>query len=207
VEVELDYETGVNVAAAKSVTVGGTTHTLENVYEKAGAKITVNASGNAIGAAAAGADAKWSDAELHDAMQNHWSKDDGTPWAMWVMFCKDATDPDLAGKMFDGSDAHERQGTAIFVDAHDGLLREDEYLFHTVVHEVGHAFNLAHSWIKTSDPWCSGIVNEPRECSFMNYPWKYSDVVYNSADYRKFFDDFGYRFSDQELKFLRHAPE
>ena len=28
-------------------------------------------------------------------------------------------------------------------------------------HEVGHAFNLAHSWLKTIDPWCAGIVDEP----------------------------------------------
>jgi hypothetical protein len=207
VEVELDYESGVNVAAAKSVNVGGTNHTLENIYEKAGCHVTVNASGNSVGSAAAGGDSRWSNAELADAMDTHWSKDDGTPWSMWVFFCKKETNPLVLGRMFDGSDQNQRQGTAIFVDAHDGVTREDEYLFQTVIHEVGHAFNLTHSWEKNFDPWHGGVVNEPRALSFMNYPWKYSDLVYGNTDAANFFDDFDYRFTDQEIEFLRHAPE
>jgi hypothetical protein len=57
--------------------------------------------------------------------------------------------------------------------------------------------------VKTSglSRWSDRVVNEAEARSFMNYP----DRV--AAGYYGFFDTFEYRFSDQELVFLRHAPE
>jgi hypothetical protein len=80
-------------------------------------------------------------------------------------------------------------------------------IFWTAVHEMGHAFNLAHSWQKSAGtPWIP-LANEPLARSFMNYPFRVPGG--ESA----FFADFEYRFSGQdqnppggELLFMRHAP-
>ncbi|HWC32298.1 MAG TPA: hypothetical protein VG709_04145, partial [Actinomycetota bacterium] len=71
----------------------------------------------------------------------------------------------------------------------------------TAVHEMGHAFNLAHSWQKTLGTAWIPLANEPNARSFMNYPF---NVAGGQA---AFFANFEYRFSDQELLFIRHAPE
>jgi len=60
----------------------------------------------------------------------------------------------------------------------------------------------AHSWQKALGArWIPGLVNEPEARSFMDYP--YNVIGGQSA----FFANFGFRFSPQELLFMRHAPE
>jgi hypothetical protein len=72
--------------------------------------------------------------------------------------------------------------------------------FWTTCHEMGHAFNLAHSWQKAlGTPWIP-LVNEPEDRSFMNYPYRVN------GGQTAFFNDFDFRFSDGELLFMRHAP-
>src|SRR5574337_129470 len=72
--------------------------------------------------------------------------------------------------------------------------------FWTAVHEMGHAFNLAHSWQKAlGTPWIP-LANEPEARSFMNYPYNVN------GGQAAFFADFPFRFSDPELLFMRHAP-
>jgi hypothetical protein len=115
--------------------------------------------------------------------------------------------------MFDDIGPNHRQGTAIFSDSFiasppAGDPAPDAWVarmrFWTTAHEMGHAFNLAHSWQKAHPPtWGTPWIpmhNEPEARSFMNYP-------YNVAGGQTaFFGDFRYRFSDQELLFMRHAP-
>ncbi|HBY61848.1 MAG TPA: hypothetical protein DEH78_18665 [Solibacterales bacterium] len=117
---------------------------------------------------------------------------------------------DLGGIMFDDIGPNHRQGTSIFVDsfisqpptgdpAPDAWVRR--MTFWCACHEMGHAFNLAHSWQKAGGADWIQLANEPEARSFMNYP-------YNVAgDEPAFFADFEYRFSDSELLFMRHAPE
>jgi hypothetical protein len=116
----------------------------------------------------------------------------------------------LGGIMFDDIGPNHRQGTALFVDSFiaqppandpNPAAWIDRMRFWTAVHEMGHAFNLAHSWQKSlGTPWVP-LTNEPEARSFMNYP--YSVTGGQAA----FFSNFEYRFSDQELLFIRHAPE
>ena len=74
-------------------------------------------------------------------------------------------------------------------------------VFWTAVHEMGHAFNLAHAWQKhLGTPWLP-LTSDPEARSFMNYPYNVSGGV------PAFFGSFRFRFTDQELLFLRHAPE
>lgn len=75
-------------------------------------------------------------------------------------------------------------------------------IFWTACREMGHGFNLAHSWQKSlGTPWIPGLADEPEARSFMNYPFRV-----NGGE-AAFFANFAYRFSDGELMFMRHAPE
>jgi hypothetical protein len=112
-----------------------------------------------------------------------------------------------------GPNPNHRKGTAVFYNtfisqAPSGDPAPDAWVnrmrFWTTVHEMGHAFNLAHSWQKQhppqwGTPWIP-LANEPEARSFMNYPFNVS------GGQKEFFRDFELRFSDQELLFMRHAP-
>jgi hypothetical protein len=188
---------------------------IETVYRRAGFKVTKSAGDSVVPIAGAGVGARWSDMEMHDAMQSHWSQfANKAQWSMWTLFASlHEQGTSLGGIMFDDIGPHHRQGTAIFEDAFianapAGDLNPVAWVrrmrFWTAVHEIGHAFNLAHSWQKAlvdngHGPWIN-LANEPEARSFMNYP-------YNVAGGQSaFFANFGFRFSDNELLFLRHAP-
>ncbi len=72
--------------------------------------------------------------------------------------------------------------------------------FWTAVHEMGHGFNLAHAWQKAlGNPWIP-LANQPEARTFMNYPFNVA------GGETAFFSDFRFRFTDDELVFMRHAP-
>ena len=73
--------------------------------------------------------------------------------------------------------------------------------FWTAMHEIGHSFNLAHSWQKSLGTAWVPLANEPSALSYMNYPFDYPGGL------DTFFAVFDYSFSPDELLFLRHAPE
>ncbi|HET9219530.1 MAG TPA: hypothetical protein VFR18_21280, partial [Terriglobia bacterium] len=185
--------------------------TIANVFRRMGFEVSISAGNNVIPIAAAGVDAKWSDSEMHDAMQVHWSKFINAPqWALWTLFASlHETGTSLGGIMFDDIGPNHRQGTSLFVDsfiknAPPGDAAPAAWvqrmIFWTACHEMGHAFNLAHSWQKAlGTPWIP-LANEPLARSFMNYPYAVPGGQVG------FFSDFMFRFSNQELLFVRHAP-
>ncbi len=188
---------------------------IEDVYRRAGFDVEVSGS-SSVPLTGAGANQAWNDTEMHDAMQTAWSRNaDIAQWAMWVFFANQYEDsdtgqpePGMGGIMFD-STGRERQGTAIFYNSFISELPAgdpnaqayvDRMRFWTAVHEMGHAFNLLHSWQKAlGTPWVQ-LANEPEARSYMNYPYRVVGKV------PAFFGDFEYRFTDKELLFLRHAP-
>jgi len=193
------------------------TLTIQNVYGRAGFDVTTSP-GGPVPLAGAGADALWSDLELHDAMQTYWSRfASKAQWAIWVFFAHlHVEEPpwipqpeDLGGIMFDDIGPNHRQGTAIFNGSFisnppAGDPNPDDWvqrmIFWTACHEMGHAFNLAHSWQKSlGTPWIP-LTDEPEARSFMNYPFRVS------GGQSAFFADFEFRFSAGELLFMRHAP-
>ncbi len=222
-QLELDYEQGVNrwltydtSSLDRPAGVAAEELTLEKIYGRAGIEITRSSAVNAVPGAGAGANEQWNSQELHDAMIANWSRSEGDPWAMWVFFAKEYENrPGFVtfGIMFDTIGAHERSGTAIFSQAiadfypagtanRNAIIQRHH--FRTMIHEIGHAFNLLHSWQKELPGypgWHNSVVNEPNAGSFMNYPRR----VAGGAD--AYWRDFAFRFSDQELLFLRHAPE
>jgi hypothetical protein len=134
----------------------------------------------------------------------------------WVLFAarhEDTPDykgEDLGGIMFDSIGSNHRQGTSVFTDSFISRPPSDDSAkaawvqrmrFWTLCHEMGHAFNLAHAWDKSKGNSWIPLTDEPEGRSFMNYPMEVS------GGQTAFFSDFAYRFSEQELLFMRHAPE
>ncbi|MEU6393636.1 hypothetical protein [Streptomyces sp. NPDC046939] len=190
-----------------------TTLSIEGAFSRFGIAMTQTTGGNAIPIDKAGSDALWSDIEMHDAMQAHWSKwADQAQWQIWVLFAaRHESGRSLGGIMFDDIGTAQRQGCAIFSDsfisdpppsgdpAPDAAVQRMR--FWTAVHETGHALNLAHSWQKSLGTAWLPLADEPEARSFMNYPY------FVGGGPAAFFADFQYRFSDDELLFMRHAPE
>jgi hypothetical protein len=148
---------------------------------------------------------------------------------MWLFLAELANDDSLGGVMFDAEIGEpggvDRQGTAIFTrcphfhtvngpyikanpPAEEAVKRE---LFFNLIHETGHAFNLAHSFEKEEGMFWRGpswmpIRTNNQALSWMNYP---DQATPGGAGFNAtwFYKRFRFRFDTAELLFLRHAPE
>ena len=195
----------------RPATLPSETLSLATVYQRSGFDAKMSPNANIIPTSGTGANGTWSDAEMHNAMVTFWSRFANRPnWAMWVLYAaRHDMGRGLGGIMFDDIGPNHRQGTAIFRDSfiQDAPAGDtapaawrNRMEFWTATHEMGHAFNLAHSWQKAlGTPWLP-LANEPEARSFMNYPFNVAGGQTN------FFSDFAFRFSDNELVFMRHAP-
>ncbi|WP_420540400.1 hypothetical protein ACN92M_26490 (plasmid) [Paenibacillus polymyxa] len=228
VEFEFDAEEGTtpvttfqtNSLDNRPPTLPNETLTIPEVFKRAGFDVRLSQGVSTVPQIDAGTDTKWSYQELNDAMQVHWSHYSNKPnWSLWTFFAASESRErghSLGGIMFDIEGTNHRQGTAIFNNSFISDPPQDgsnpsawvqRMRFWCACHEMGHAFNLAHSWEKNlGSSWISPnggpLRAEPTALSFMNYPYK-PEV----GGVKKFFERFEYRFSDQELLFMRHAPE
>lgn len=165
-------------------------------FQEAGVGMNYTGRNNTINTSESGADSRWTDAEMHASMVRHFSTFRNTPqWAVWLLAARRATSNSLLGIMFDytGTAPH-RQGCAVFQDSLRSYFSGSDYnrnQLYTYVHELGHAFNLLHSWDKS----------RPDSLSWMNYPWAYDQR--NGAG--RFWGNFGFNFDNGELIHLRHA--
>lgn len=187
------------------------TLTIEESYREAGVSVTIDPAHTVVDDSAAGF-ATWSPAELHDAMEVHYSQYSGAwpNWKMWGFLAGTFDNSGVGGIMFDAAAAYggageapERQGYAVFrnhswftnlvagAPANQDQAYAMRHYLYTFVHEAGHAFNLLHSWNKS----------RPDALSWMNYDWKYDQR--NGAD--AFWGNFYFRFDDEELIHIRHG--
>ena len=235
VALEYDFEEGVEATLSYDThahpdrpgDLPEETLTIDEVFRRAGFRVTRTGGDSAVPTKEAGLDSQWTDAELHDAMQTHFSQlanlpaneRDAAAWRLWTFFGKLHIDGvGLGGIMFDRIGAAERRGTALFTEsliahAPAGDPAPDAWVqrmtFWTAIHEMGHAFNLSHAWEKhLGSPWIPQPSNFDLQ-TFMNYPARYQTGPLGNRDANviNFFRDFRFRFTDDELLFLRHAPE
>jgi hypothetical protein len=201
VDLEQDYEKGVTPFASYntgSLPSGGPARTLtvEKAYAEAGVQMLSAGVSNEVPTAPGGT---WSNAELHAAMENHFSLWKDVPqWKVWLFHAmRHDYGPGLLGIMFDQK-GKQRQGCAAFYQTIAGTvpanLRNQLYVG---VHELGHCFNLFHSFhkkfMKPPKP------NRLKALSWMNYPQNYPDGA--SA----FWAAFPFQFDNLEVIHLRHA--
>lgn len=188
--------------------------TVETVYRRAGFDVSTTP-GDRVPIAGAGLNSQWSNQEMHDAMQVYWSHFANAPqWAAWAFFAgQHEMGSSLGGIMFDSTGAYQRQGTAIFYNSFisqppsndpNPAAYVERMKFWTGVHELGHTFNLAHSWQKALGVSWIPLQNEPAALSFMNYPYLYPGTPTPSE--QAFWANFEFRFTNNELLFMRHAP-
>ncbi len=187
------------------------TLTIEESYREAGVCVEIDPAHTVIDDSAAQFNS-WSPAELHDAMEVHYSKyAAGWPkWHMWGLLAGTFDSPSVGGIMFDAAAMYggagrppERQGFAVFrnhswfnnlvagTPANQDQAWAMRHFLYTWVHEAGHAFNLLHSWNKS----------RPDSLSWMNYDWRYDQRNGSNT----FWGNFRFRFDDEELIHIRHG--
>lgn len=172
--------------------------TLESAFAEAGIEFVSDEPPNVIDAPIEGPDGTWSDAELQAAMQRYFSRLDERPqWAIWLLHARAHDNPHLYGLMFDRTGLH-RQGCAVFygpMSGTDAKARRDQ--LYTCVHELGHGFNLMHSWQKSRAR--PPVPSRPRACSWMNAANRFPGGP------TRFWSHFAFEFDEPELVHLRHA--
>ena len=180
---------------------GGPARTISAVsaYAEAGIQLLTTGATSFIPTTETGANAAWSDAELHASMVKHFSIWRDIPqWAVWLFHAKlHDIGSNLYGIMFDLI-GKQRQGCAVFYEGIGGTGAAQRRLqAYTCVHELGHCFNLLHSWQKSLA--IPPQPNRPASPSWMNYPWRFP------GGEGAFWSAFPFRFDAQELVHLRHG--
>lgn len=156
----------------------------------------------------------WNEAELHDLMEDRFDLfANSLQWNAYGVvvprFGDPNYDPGYYGVMFDwgpwqAGDTYHRQGAAVAHDAiqgrtsgtlYDTAAKKDRLFLETFVHEIGHAFNLPHTWSRSTSP-------DSASESFMNYPWGYTG---GAGGENAFWSNFRWEFDDVELIWMRHA--
>ena len=183
--------------------------TLDRSYGEAGVDLVI-ADGGVIDDAAPEFES-WGDAELHNAMERHFSRyrEPWPRWDMWGLLAGKYQDDAVGGVMFDYAgaegapgEAPERQGFAVFrrhfwfndlvaIPATQTEFEAARRFLWTFTHEAGHAFNLMHSFDK----------NRESSRSWMNYVENY-DALHGDGSYWR---DFRFTFDDEELLHIRHG--
>jgi hypothetical protein len=207
VRLEEDYEAGTSLFESYNTGTlphGGTARTLDVVsaYAEAGLQMSLTGGTDAVPTSEAGSPPVWTNSELETAMHQHFSIVSDTPqWQGWLLACKSRHEftsggQVLFGIMFDYTGTTQRQGCAVFqseINSYYGGAGSNDANRHKLycyVHELGHTFNLLHSWDK----------GRPNALSWMNYDWKY-DQLHGSGS---FWADFAFSFDDLELVHIRH---
>jgi hypothetical protein len=177
-------------------------------YAEAGIEMQTAGVVNVVNTSEAGGDLKWDDSELNAAMVSNFSLWADVP--QWMVYLIVATShvEGSRGIMFDYSDAFQRQGCAVFYDAIQGTDAANQRAqLRTYVHELGHCFNLLHSWQKNfvNPPAPLGPNGGLGDLSWMNYPWRYQPPPPAPGGEAAYWANFPFQFTDNEIIHLRHA--
>ena len=142
----------------------------------------------------------WDESQLHGLMTRFAAATTTRrDWHLHLLLLGACRDPRVFGIMFDAGidDANglPRQGAAVFTAPIAGHVAGPERkTVQTVVHELGHALNLAHRF--------EAEIARSDSTSFMNYDWRYL----GGNQRARFWQDFRFTFDPDELAFLHHGP-
>lgn len=202
VALEQDCESGVTPFTSYntgSLPSGGPARTLSvaGAYGEAGIQMIDTGGANVINTAAGHI---WNNASLHNAMVAHFSKYANVPqFKVWLMHAmRHEIGSGLLGIMFD-QQGLQRQGCASFYqNISSGSAQHRRLQLYVNVHELGHCFNLFHSFHKSfmNPP----LPNRPGALSWMNYPQNYQP-----GGEAAFWAAFPFQFDGLELAHLRHG--
>lgn len=171
-------------------------------YAEAGIELRVAEPG-VVPTGGEGLDLAWDDAELHHAMTRQFSLyGDAAAWRVWLLVASRHVGG-YRGIMFDYNDGFQRQGAAVFYDAIKGESPQAQRAqLRTYVHELGHAFNLLHSWQKNlaTPPQPLGPNGGFGDLSWMNYVQNF-----RPGGEQGYWAAFPFQFTDPELIHLRHG--
>ncbi|GGV44249.1 hypothetical protein GCM10010182_80930 [Actinomadura cremea] len=175
--------------------------TVASAFAEAGIELRAAGAVNQVGTADSGDDLRWSDSELHTAMVNNFSGHaDTAQWKLWA-FVANLHVNGHTGVMFDVQQGRHRQGMAVF---HDQIRDQAGYFqLGLYVHELGHCFNLLHSWEKNLAGARLGPNNGYGDLSWMNYWNLYRGE--NGSGWDAYWGRFPFTFTADELAHLRHA--
>ncbi|WP_274191696.1 hypothetical protein [Actinomycetospora chibensis] len=186
--------------------------TVSGAFAEAGIDLRPAGTTNAVASSDAGSNARWSARELHAAMVNNFSRfADAPQWNVWLLVATAFDDPDpVRGIMFDFAtgDGFQRQGCAVFNDQVAGTdASTQRAALRTYVHELGHCFNLLHSWEKHvgNPPAPLGPNNGRGDRSWMNYAQNYQPPPPAPGGTAAYWNDFRFSFTAAELVHLRHG--
>ena len=186
--------------------------TTGSVFQRAGIDLTILEDDVLNDPDSGDAGSNWSEAELHDLMENRFDRfSNSLQWNTYGVVVPRFGDPNYNsgyyGTMFDwggwqAGDTYFRQGCAIAEEAirgrtsgtlYDTVAKQDRLVLETFCHEVGHSFNLPHSWQR-------GVNADAASESFMNYPWGYT----GGGGETGFWSNFRWEFDNVELIWMRH---
>ncbi|MFD7712152.1 hypothetical protein [Streptomyces sp. NPDC059786] len=179
--------------------------TVPRAYAEAGIELLVSGVPNVIADSAGG----WTNTELHAAMAANFSLWRNIPqWKVWLLVAGSYEGmAGVRGIMFDAADAFQRQGCAVFYDLIKGTdAASQRAQLRTYVHELGHSFNLLHSWQKNlaRPPAPLGGNNGFADLSWMNYPQNYRPLS-GAGGEAAYWGAFPFQFTDNEQIHLRHG--
>ncbi|MFF3492434.1 hypothetical protein ACFYWS_13895 [Streptomyces sp. NPDC002795] len=215
VDYEVDTVIGQTELASydtsKGTTPPGYAHrviTVPSAFAEAGVELRSAGTRNVLDTSGAGTGVLWSDAELHAAMVANFSGYRDVPqWKLWALVAgKYEGSAGTIGIMFDYVSGLHRQGLAVFEQSiKEAGIAGAAWDMHTYVHEIGHAFNLLHSWEKhlANPPAPLGPRSGYGDVSWMNYPHLYKGGTADGIE--AFWGSFPFRFSDNEIRHLRHG--
>lgn len=186
----------------------------EQVFKNAGIDLTVSEDDILNDSDSSDVGSNWDEAELHQLMEDNYDKfGNYLQWNVYGVVVPKFGDPNYDsgyyGTMFDWGgwqtgDSYLRQGAAIAEDAIKGRSvgtlyntsdKKDRLILQTFCHEIGHAFNLPHSWQRSNNP-------DSASESFMNYPWGFTG---GTGGENQFWTNFRWEFDDDELIWMRHG--
>jgi hypothetical protein len=149
------------------------------------------------------AEAVWTNSELQEAMLRHFTLFKDEPqWKLWLLSAKEYVMSNIYGIMI-GHKGKKRRGCAVFQNSTGWQSAEEKrFRLFIYVHELGHCFNLPHSWDKPQTELSQ--ADRYATLSWMNLPWRY----YSSETSRggeAFWKSFDFQFSSSELMHLRHG--